>query len=270
MTPAVLIREGKLAEAREVLVTKIKSAPGDTKSRTLLFQVLAFYGEWDKVERHLELLISQLPETATGVLVYRNLVAAERARREVAAGRQLPEFMTDPPTYLSGLLEARKALIDGDSARFGKIIGKVRKEVPEISGFADSKPFAGFSECDATLTGMIEVFVHDRYLWLPLPSVRELSVPQPQTLLETLWIPGRVVTWDGLTTDCFLPVLYPETYVTENDQLRMGRLTDWIALGKDNYRGVGQHLFAIGEQEMGLLELGEVTFNRPKVEVSQC
>lgn len=264
MTPAELMRGGRLSEARESLVERIKAAPADTKARTLFFQVLAYCGEWDKAEKHLEILITQSPETATGVLVYRNLVAAERARLEVAAGRQTPDFMTDSPPYLNGLLEARKALTDGEPTRFAKLIGKVEKQIPGVSGQIDGVPFTGFLECDATLSGMLEVFVHDRYLWFPISSVRELSVQQPKTLLETLWAPSRIVTWDGLTTDCFLPVLYPGSADHDNDQIRMGRMTDWVELAKGCYRGVGQHLFQLGNEDKGLLELQDVTFNLPK------
>lgn len=270
MTPADLMREGRLSEARESLVERVKAAPADAKARTLLFQLLAFFGEWDKVERHLELLISQSPETATGVLVYRNLVAAERSRQKVAAGQQLPDFMTDPPEYLDGLLKARMALSGGDTAQFGKIMKKVKKQIPLVSGLTEAMPFSEFNDCDATLTGMLEVFVHDRYLWFPLISVRELSVQQPKTLLDTLWAPGRIVTWDGLTTNCFLPALYPDSFVHTNNQVRMGRVTDWIDLGNGYYRGVGQHLFMVGEREKGLLELNEVTFNLPSIEVRPC
>jgi type VI secretion system protein ImpE len=270
MSNADLIRDGRLSEARENLVSRIKAAPGDTKARTLLFQVLAFCGEWDKVERHLELLISQLPETATGVLVYRSLVSAEKARLEVSAGRLTPDFMTDPPSYLGDLLEARKLIASGDTVTASSLLNTVNEHIPEISGQANSVPFSGFSECDSTLAGILEVMIHDRYIWFPIASVRELSVQQPKTMLETIWAPGRIVTWDGLTTECFLPVLYPGSSASDNEQIRMGRMTDWIDLGNGSYRGVGQHLFMVGDQEKGVLELSEVTFNPPSAEVSSC
>ncbi|MDD2735363.1 MAG: type VI secretion system accessory protein TagJ [Desulfuromonadaceae bacterium] len=270
MNSADLIRDGKLSEARESLVSKIKAAPGDTKARTLLFQVLAFCGEWDKVARHLDLLISQLPETATGTLVYLNLVSAEKSRQEVAAGRQTPDFMTEPPSFLTALLEARRLLADGDTATATSLLDKVEEQLLEVSGLSQSGPFIGFSECDATLTGILEVFVHDRYIWFPLASIRELSVQKPKTLLETLWAPGRIVTWSGLTTECFLPVMYPGSSSFESDPVRMGRITDWIDLGNGNYRGVGQHLFMVGDQEKSLLELGEITFNPPSQEEISC
>lgn len=264
MTPADLMREGRLSEARESLVARIKAAPADTKARTLLFQVLAYGGEWAKVEKHLEILMTQSPETATGALVYYNLVAAEKLRVEVASGRQTPDFMTEAPPFLALLLEARKALSDGETAQFLKLIAKVEKQIPAVSGEASGVPFDSFLECDATLFGMIEVFVHDRYLWFPISSLRELAVQQPKTLLETLWAPGRLVTWDGLTTDCFFPVLYPGSSAHTSDQVRMGRMTDWIDCGKGYYKGLGQHLFQIGSDEKGLLELQDITFTFPK------
>lgn len=270
MNSVDLIKGGKLSEARESLVSRIKAAPGDTKARTLLFQVLAYLGEWDKVEKHLEILITQSPETATGVMVYHNLVAAEKIRAKVAAGQQTPDFMTDPPSFLNSLLEARRLLAAGDAATASSLLDLVAEQIPELSGQSDSEVFSGFSECDATLTGIMEVFVHDRYIWFPLDSIRELSVQQPKTLLETIWAPGRIVTWNGLTTDCFLPVLYPDSSANENDQIRMGRMTDWIDLGNGNYRGVGQHLFQVGDLEKSLLELGEITFNHPSPEAILC
>jgi type VI secretion system protein ImpE len=121
--------------------------------------------------------------------------------------------------------------------------------------------FAEFYDCDNTFAGIIEVMVHDRYIWFPLSSVRELTVQKPTTLLETIWASGRVVTWDGLTTECFLPVSYPGSSCHENSQIRMGKMTDWIDLGNGNYSGIGQHLFQVGEREAGILELGEISFN---------
>jgi len=270
MNSVDLIKEGKLSEARQSLVARIKAAPGDTKARTLLFQVLACFGEWDKVEKHLEILITQSPETATGVLVYRNLAAAEKIRSRVAAGQQTPDFITDPPSSLNSLLEARRLLAVGDAAIASSLLDMVAEQIPELSGQANSDDFSGFSECDATLTGILEVFVHDRYIWFPIASIRELSIQKPRTLLETLWAPGRIVTWSGLTTECFLPVLYPGSSTFESDPVRMGRMTDWIDLGNGNYRGVGQHLFMVGDQEKSLLDLGEITFNSPSPEAIIC
>jgi hypothetical protein len=54
-----LIQAGRLKEARQQLVAEVKAAPSDPGKRTLLFQALAFCGEWDKAETHLEVIAAQ-------------------------------------------------------------------------------------------------------------------------------------------------------------------------------------------------------------------
>ncbi|HAA04476.1 MAG TPA: virulence protein SciE type, partial [Syntrophobacteraceae bacterium] len=46
MEPKELIRAGRLTEARTLLTEAVKASPADMGLRTLLFQVLVFFGEW--------------------------------------------------------------------------------------------------------------------------------------------------------------------------------------------------------------------------------
>ena len=270
MTSKELMQAGRLSEARIQLTDRIKAAPADASARVLLFQVLAYQGEWDKAERHLELLILQTPENATGLLAYKSLLAAEKHRDEVAAGRRTPDFMTEPPAYYSRLVAACGELREENPSRGTELLDQAAELVPEIFGEADGVRFSGFNECDATLAGILEVFVHDRYLWFPFQSLRELSIRQPKSFLDLLWAPARIVTWEGLTVDCFLPALYRGSSRHENAQVQLGRLTDWVDLGAGHVRGLGQHLLQVGDEEKGLLELREATFFAPKAEVSAC
>ena len=75
-----LIKAGKLSEARSQLVEDVKSSPGNLNSRTLLFQVQAYAGEWDKARRQLEVITTQDASRETGVQVYLNLIQAETER----------------------------------------------------------------------------------------------------------------------------------------------------------------------------------------------
>jgi type VI secretion system protein ImpE len=269
MTVKELIQAGRLADAREQLNDRVRNAPTDTGARFLLFQVLAYQGEWERAEKHLELLVMQAPANAPGFLAYRSLLAAEKLRAGVAAGSHTPDFMTEPPAYYADLIAARQEARE-NQARAAELFDRVVDMLPEVSGTADGAPFACFVECDATLAGILEVFVHDRYLWFPFQMLRELSIPQPKSFLDLLWTPARIVTWEGLTTECFLPALYAGSFRHEDVRVQLGRMTDWLDLGGCHYQGVGQHLLQVGDEERGLLELREVTFNPPKTEVSTC
>jgi type VI secretion system protein ImpE len=270
MTAKELLQAGQLSDARAQLTDRIKSVPADASARVLLFQVLAYQGEWDKAQRHLEFLIIQTPGNATGLLACQNLIAAEKSRDEVASGRQTPDFMTEPPAFYPQLIDAARELRDAHQSQASALLGQIVEVVPELSGEADGVPFTGFSECDATLAGMLEVFVHDRYLWFPFQALRELSIPKPKSFLDLLWTPARIVTWDGLTLDCFLPALYHGSSRDENVQVKLGRMTEWVDLGGGHARGLGQHLLQVGTEEKGILELREVTFFPPASKVSTC
>jgi type VI secretion system protein ImpE len=264
MTSSELIKAGMLSEARRQLIEQVKAAPSDSSARTLLFQVLAYCGEWDKVKRHLDILAMQNVRAETGVQVYKNLVSAEKERSEVFRGERCPSFMTAVPPYLEDFLNFRDRLSREELQEAEELMTRIEAMVPEITGVADGFSFNGFRDSDAFLSLFLEFFVHDHYLWIPVTSLREISIQRPTTLLELLWIPARIVTWEGLTTSCFLPVLYPDSASHVNDLVRLGRMTDWKELSGGYYQGIGQHLFQVGEEEKGLLELREVTFNAPE------
>jgi type VI secretion system protein ImpE len=256
-----LIRANKLTEARSKLVEVVKGAPSDQGMRTLLFQVLLFFGEWDKAERHLDILAMQNARSETGVQVYKNLIIAERIREEVHAGKARPSFMGTAPPYLDKYFVAWEKLSAGDGTGAAALYGEIEAEEPEISGVFEDREFKGFRDIDAFLSGFLEIFVHDRYLWMPFTSLRELTIPEPKTLFDLLWIPANVTTWEGLTSACFLPVLYPGSSSSENDMVRLGKMTEWKDLGDGFWKGGGQHVFQMGDEEKALLELREIRFN---------
>lgn len=264
-----MIRDGKLAEARAGLVETVKSVPTDTKARTLLFQILVCYGEWDKAEKHLELLIMQSPQNATGLLLYRSLVAAEKLRQSVFKGASLPDFMTPSPPFLPDFLEMRKCFAAGDGARGVEYLAAIEAVLPPVHGEADGIAFSGIVDADSSLFCFLEAFIHDRYLWFPFTAIREMTIRAPESFLDLIWAPARIVTWEGLTCECYLPVLYPQSCTHEDDLVKMGRMTAWHDLSGGCYRGVGQHLICLGAEEKGLLDLRELTFHLAEQEVSQ-
>ena len=63
---------------------------------------------------------------------------------------------------------------------------------------------------------------------------------------------------------CYLPVLYPDSSRSDDDRVRLGRMTDWRDLGGGLYQGVGQHVFLAGKEEKPLLEIRELLFHEKK------
>jgi type VI secretion system protein ImpE len=96
--------------------------------------------------------------------------------------------------------------------------------------------------------------------------LRELTLPEPQTLLDLLWASAQITMQGGLTLNCFLPVLYPDSFQHEDDRLKLGRMTDWTDLGPGFHQGFGQHVYQVGDDDVAILEIREAVFNSFEVE----
>jgi type VI secretion system protein ImpE len=258
-----LIQAGNLTEARQQLVAAVKASPADSASRTLLFQVLCYSGEWEKADRHLEAIAAQDKDRGAGAIGYRNIVNAEMERREVFKTNKNGSFISDPPGYLHLFLQLRKMLSENKESEARKLLVELDSLRPTVSGKVNDTAFVGFCDTDTTLFPFLEVIAHERYLWVPFESIRELSLSQPATLLDLLWISAQLTTWEGLTMNCFLPVLYPDSCNQEDAGIKMGRMTDWQPLAGPYARGLGQHVFDVGGTDMALLEIRDVVFNFP-------
>ncbi|HJV65384.1 MAG TPA: type VI secretion system accessory protein TagJ [Geomonas sp.] len=263
MNAIELIQANRLTEARAQLIADVNASPADAGKRVLLFEVLCFCGDYRKAEQHLDLLVGQDLAGRTSARVYKALLAAERERSEVAVGAKRPHLLGPAPPYLEAHFVARAQLQAGDIARAARYFRELEAESGALCGTANRNEFQGFQDSDAMLAPFLEIFIHDRYLWLPFRDLRELSVAPPHTLLDLLWAPAQLSTWQGITTSCFLPVLYPATYGHPDDMVRLGKMTDWRELGGGIFRGAGQHVFLAGDEELALLDIRELRFLPP-------
>ncbi len=268
MNPKDLIRAGNLTDAREVLTAEVKNAPSDVSKRVLLFQVLAFCGEWDKAERHLDVVVSLQPSSETGVQAYKNLVHAEKERQQVLARKSLPGFLNGAPAYLDAYFAAWEKLTQKKVKDARALYREADGLRPPVMGTIKGRDFEGFNDTDAFLSAFLEAMVHDRYIWIPFEALRELSIQKPADLFDLLWAQARIVTWEGMALNCCVPVLYPDSCSHKDDRVKLGRMTDWKPLGGSFATGLGQHVFGVGGEEMAILELGEVTFKRPAAQGS--
>ena len=260
MNPKALILDGQIDSARAMLVDQIKKSPADLQARSLLFQVMLLCGEWDKARRQLDIAASQQAAPDMNVSVYQNLIQAEKERAAVSRSEQRPTFFPDIPEYSEDFFHALALLKAGNIEGAEKLFGNIDARLGDVTGTVNGKPFKGFKETDTTLAYFIEAIEYERYLWVPIANIRELAVSPPSTLIDLIWAKGRITTWEGLTMGCFLPVLYPHSFESDDDRIRLGRLTDWTALGGPFTKAVGQHVYDIGGTDYSLFEIEEAIF----------
>lgn len=75
-----------------------------------------------------------------------------------------------------------------------------------------------------------------------------------------LWASARIEALDGTIGEVYVPTLYPGTSDSDNNQLRLGRMTDWKEVAEDLYNGVGLRLFLVDGQDRTLFEAKSVEF----------
>ncbi|BBO67201.1 hypothetical protein DSCA_11310 [Desulfosarcina alkanivorans] len=263
MDPKALIMDAQIDAARAALVDQIKKSPGDAQARSLLFQVMLLCGEWDKARRQLDIAATQQASPDMNAAVYQNLIQAEKERLAVSRMEQRPTFFPDIPEYSDDFFLALELLADSKADDAATLFAGIEARLPDIQGTINGQPFNGFRETDTRLSYFIEAIEYERYLWVPIANIRELVVSPPQTLIDLIWAKGRITTWEGLTMGCFLPVLYPGSFASEDDRIRLGRLTDWTPLGGAFAKASGQHVYEVGGTDRAILEIKEVYFSLP-------
>ncbi len=260
-----LILSGNLQQAREQLTTELKKSPSNHALRTMLFQVLLFFGELGKAQNHLNILGTSSQNAQTGHKVYSDLILAEQERREVFQFKKQPSFLPETPDYRDDYLNAMEYVRNNEYDNALKLVNKIDIQRPDIKGTINDESFNSFSDTDIFLSCFIEIFEYDRYLLVPLESIREIIIEPPQSLFDLIWIKANITTWNNLTIGCFLPVLYPESYLHDDDMVKMGKLTDWKTICGSFSKAVGQHVYQAGDKEIPILEIRTINFdNQPK------
>jgi type VI secretion system protein ImpE len=253
-----LLESNKLSAAILELNQEVKQHPTDARIRTFLFELLCFDGAHDRAERQLDILGSQDDKAGIGIQVYRNLLKADAARRRFFTGGAGPTFLAGPPEYMRQCLAAVLLLHEGNPQGAKELIAQSKASAPRLNGTINGKMFAGISDSDDRVWPALELFTNGAYMWLPLQHIKTLSLPRPNFLRDLLWVPAHLECQDGQQGDVYLPALYPGSENDENEQVRLGRITEWVDLGEGLVGGLGLKTFVIGDAETSLLEINEL------------
>ena len=231
--------------------------------------MLAFSGQWDKARRHLEVIGVQDSGRVTVVQTCLDLIHAETERLDAIRQHRCPPYLPQSPTFADRYAKAWADIGQQQFESARKILDEIDVERPSVSGELNDQPFQGFKDADTRLSSVLEVFVHGRYVWIPIDVLQELVFNAPAGLIDLIWAAVRITTWGGMTLNGYCPVLYPDSFQHKDDRVKLGRMTDWKPLGSGILKGFGQHVIDCGDEECGLLEIRKTVFQRPVSEPSQ-
>jgi type VI secretion system protein ImpE len=256
-----LFKVGKLQEAIDLQIREVKANPGDPNRRLFLFELIAFTGDLDKARKQLEAISYGQLELDTVVGVYGKVLEAEETRRRFVREGVPPQFFAEPPEYVRWQLEATQHLREKRVPQAAELLIKALAASPTLNGKWNDKPFNSLRDGDDLFAAVLEVFGNGKYWWVPLEQIQTVTMNPPKYPRDLLWVPAWLEPKDYAPVKVFLPVLYPASYESNDNEVKMGRLTQWQDLGDGPVLGVGQHSYFFEEQEVGLLDWRELIFD---------
>lgn len=254
MTASELFKAGRLQEALDAQLKDVKANPADRNRRLFLFELAAFSGDLERAQRQIDVLTYEDPDLTLAHSAYRQCLQAEQARRKVFLDGVPPTFLMEPPDHVKLRLEAIQRLREQRPAEASALLQQANAAVAAAPGTLNGKPFQELRDLDDLFGPVLEVFSHEKYLWIPLEQLDYLAMNPPRHPRDLLWFPAHLEIRNGPGGDVFLPVLYPSTRDETDEQLKLGRATDWKPLEGGATLGVGARLFLADEQDIPLLE----------------
>jgi type VI secretion system protein ImpE len=230
MSAQELFKAGKLNEAIEALGVEVRNNPTDARRRTFLFELLCFKGDYDRAEKHLNLLADVSPDARVGAILYFSALHAERLRQELFEKKDYP------------------VVPDSDDSRGGTLNGK---------------PFEMLEDADPRVGPRLELFAAGAYLWIPFEHIESIEIEPPKRLRDLLWAPALVRTGpkfkDKEVGEGLLPVLAPFSWRHADDNVKLGRATEWAEIDGSSVPS-GQRVISVDGEDIPLLEIRRIEF----------
>jgi len=260
-TAGALFRAGNLTAAVDAANATVRKAPTDIAARVLLAELLVFAGNLERADVILDAASQVEPEAAVVVAEFRQLLRADMARRQLRRDGRVPEFLGEPTDTQRLQLAALVALRAGDMAEAARLAGAAEQGRPHVVGKSETGPFDDFRDADDLCSGSFEVLTTTgKYFWIPTERVISLEFHPPKRARDLMWRRATMSVRAGPDGDVYLPALYGSEDAALADALKLGRETDWIEDGGP-VRGAGQRLFLVGEEAVGILDLGALEFD---------
>ncbi|MGI9034803.1 MAG: type VI secretion system accessory protein TagJ [Pyrinomonadaceae bacterium] len=249
---------GNLNGAIEAALQAVKSNPTDTGARTFLFELSCFAGNWARAEKQLDVVGHQDAATMIGTLIYRQALEAEKKRERCFSDGVKPEFLADPPDYVYGLLTANNRLREGNTAEARDILDKIEEERPAFAAKINGAQVEDFRDYNDATSCILEAIIKDSYFWIPFEQIVKIEFTAPKSLRDLFWIQAKLETLNGANGEALVPSLYANSHRSNNDQIRLGRMTDWHDAGADIFIGEGLKNFWAGGTDLPVLEVKEI------------
>jgi len=224
-----LYEAGKLEDAIVALSDEVRNDPTNIRQRTFLFELLCFAGRYDRAGKQLEVIAGSSKEAELGAWLYRSALHAELIRQE--------KFDPDGPLVIP-------------------------PAAPAVTGTLNGNAFSTLEDADPRIGARLEVFAAGQYTWIPFRQIAAIRMEPPKRLRDLLWAPARVMPGEDYKElelgEVLLPVLAAGTWRSDDDEVRLGRVTDFVAADDEHAIPIGQKLLLVDGEPFPILEIREL------------
>lgn len=235
MNARQLFQEGQLAEAIQTLNAELRNDPTNLNSRTFLFELLCFTGDYDRAEKQLNVMAGGNGQAELGAVLYHSALHAERLRQRMFRDKDYPGLVENPDA------ESRAGMLNGQA-------------------------FDELEDADPRIGARLELFAAGAYLWIPFEHIVSIEMEAPKRLRDTLWIPALVRTGPAFRGkelgEVLVPAISPLSWQHADNAVKLGRSTEW----QDSDTGVpvpvGQKLLMVDGEDLPFLEIRKLEFTQ--------
>ncbi len=257
-----VLRKTSLAQAQVLLENDIKASPVNARLRAALVQLLCLSGNWSRALTQLKSWQALAPQAEPTVTLLEQTIAAEQRREAVLSGQGRPSMSESHWPWLMLMADALSLPAPQASALRKKALEQACA-TPGTVTQTDGKErsFSNLRDGDARFGPVCEVFMNDRYFWLPFSAIAQVTFQAPSSTFDLIWRRTHIQLHDGHEQTCQIPLRYPVTN-SQADDLLLARATEWQALpASDNqFTGYGQKVLTSESGEYPLLNLQTLRF----------
>jgi type VI secretion system protein ImpE len=157
------------------------------------------------------------------------------------------------------MLQALTLDADGKAEQAAALRAQSLESAVPVGGALNGTPFEWIADADSRLGPIMEVVLEGGYYWIPFERIQRIVIEPPADARDLIWLPAQIMWTNGGEAIGFLPARYPGSEAITDNAIRLGRKTEWRALGGDQFAGWGQRVLTTDAEEVGLLELRELT-----------
>jgi protein involved in temperature-dependent protein secretion len=254
-----LIHHGLLDEAIAECIGGVKSNPTDVSHRVYLYELSAFCGDWKRCVNQVETIVQLGGDALHWAGHMANLNSEKHRDAFWKSSTALPPPIVGGDDYAYEIAE---------SVALSKQSNSALAAHAENFGGLDFGPciingveYASLAFVDSRLSGFLEASEQGEYVWIYAGGVKSIELAEPMgDLTRLLWIPAKITLADGSIRVCALSGLYPDTYNSANNEVKLGKDNEWSEGIEDLNIGRGPVLFAADDTIIPLIDTITLTF----------